>query len=72
MGVAAYAVVWIGGEALPEWMRYAIVAVVVAAAIAADAWELGVRKVVDPTRWWRLVLLMLIALVGIAWLLLMQ
>lgn len=68
LGLAGYAVVAVAGDALPEWAKYAIFGIVIVAAFAADAWEIGVRKVFDPDRWWRLALLLLIAAVGFLWL----
>lgn len=70
LGLACYAVIaWVGDE-LPGWAKYGMFGLVAAAAIAADAWEVGVRQVVDPNRWWRLGLLLLIALAGFVWLVL--
>lgn len=69
LALAGYALVAVAGDALPEWAKYAIFGVAVVAVFAADAWEIGVRKVFDPDRWWRLVLLLLIAVAGFLWLL---
>lgn len=69
VGLAAYAMIAIAGDALPEWAKYLIFVVVGAVGIAADAWEIWAHdEAVDPNRWWRVGLLTLVAGVAVVWL----
>ena len=68
VGVGSYAVLAITGPDLPTWARWTLFAAVTTAAISADAWEVGVRKLWDADRWPRLLFLVAVAAAGVFWL----